>query len=243
MLQRFAAEGDPDFHEGRGDRVLAQGLAAFFMSAPWLPNETPGNAYVYYLDRWLVDAFEAFRTDVGFTSLRKLWKEEMGGHCDEIPDLINLGVSDPVWSSLVGDGIARVLRAITKEEWLYKHIKSYLGAQTDVVMQHFRVFVRVAWRTGLCKTLKESTRSGFGGVFGTTKLLSFCTAGRVMLTFGDAKVGPDVSFVGEDGEAAGARFGLQSCCGGMLEAIRLVDDVVAHWKLEDFKEARDVGFG
>lgn len=243
-LRQFAATGwvQGAFHEGRGDRLIARGLADFFEHTAWLPEETH-NAYVYYLDRWLVDAFVAFHDDDAFAELRVAWKREMGGHCDEIPDLINLGSSDPVWAALVGTGMARMLAAISGEPWLEEHISGYLGAQNNAVTQAFRHFVRKAWHTGLCTKLKDSTRSGHGGVFGKTKLLSFCTAGRIMFTFGDGVNGPSVSFVGEDGEAAGARFGLQSCRGSMVDAIGLIGDVIAHWSIDEFKEASDVFFG
>lgn len=79
----------------------------------------------------------------------------------------------------------------------------------------------------LWKKLDASDNRGFKGIFGSTELLTYSIAGRVMLTFNSGK--DQITLVGDDSNYR--RTGLQSMDGTVDSALYIINSLINHWDL------------
>lgn len=82
----------------------------------------------------------------------------------------------------------------------------------------------------------SSKHSGLGGKFGKVELLTFCTSGRVMITFRSEK--DNFTLVGD--ESDWKRTGTQTMHCTVDKAKEMVNEVVANWSPSKLTESDDV---
>jgi len=108
------------------------------------------------------------------------------------------------------------------------------------------LFVSRVYRQGLRQVIDASTKKGMSGTFGSTNLMSYVMAGRVMFTF--RKGNDSVSFLGAEGEDD-PRMELNSISATLPGARAMVEQVVQEWENsplpqnERFKDDTDVSLG
>jgi len=89
------------------------------------------------------------------------------------------------------------------------------------------------------KHINASKSSGMKGHFGNTELLTFCSAGRVMLTFNRGK--DNFTLIGD--ESDWKRTGVQSMHCTVLEAKEMVSEVIESWSPSKLLDDKKVWFG
>lgn len=89
------------------------------------------------------------------------------------------------------------------------------------------------------KHINASKSSGMKGQFGNTELMTFCTAGRVMLTFNRGKA--DFTLIGDDSNYK--RTGVQSMHCTVTEAREMVQEVIKNWSPSKLTDDKQVWFG
>ncbi len=107
------------------------------------------------------------------------------------------------------------------------------------IMVYFNRFIEQIYiGKGMHDAIMHMKMKGAGGTFGSTKLLTFDCAGRIMLTF--SRDTQQISFIkaSEDKLALGA--GVQSCNTDLITALTMIEDVTNNYAPEDFKEDPDV---
>ncbi len=93
--------------------------------------------------------------------------------------------------------------------------------------EQMKLFLERVYRQGLHEIITTSPERGMSGTFDGTMLFSFKTAGRIMLTF--ARDEDSVSFVFDESDPLGLRFGPQSLFSELNTAIGMIDDVTSAW--------------
>ena len=89
------------------------------------------------------------------------------------------------------------------------------------------------------RKIKSTKYSSLSGQFGKTELLTFCTAGRVMLTFRSEK--DNFTLVGD--ESDWKRTGTQSMHCTVDKAKEMVGEVVENWSENKLTKSDDIFFG
>lgn len=218
--------GHPDYAPSRGETLLAY-LLARYLDDPGIPGESPGINWLVDLPRHLVEAYAEFSTARRWSDARLAYKHQTG---HDIPDLVDAHKGG-LHRLLVAHSVARLMQLLAGEcgGWLKSRIESTCEAQNEVIDHAWRQFIRVAYRKIMPRIKKERHR-GNTGTFGTTDLLTYVMAGRVMFTFrrgGDS--GPYMTYVADDSDMYGSRSGPNSPGAPYAECVAMIEDVIAHW--------------
>jgi hypothetical protein len=137
----------------------------------------------------------------------------------------------------VAHSLCRLIPLLTGQEWLREALESALGAQMQVIDHAWRRFVRVAYR----KLMPRINGRGNSGLFGSTTLLTFDCAGRVMFTF--RRGSGDMTFVADASDPCGWRSGANSPGAPYAECVSMIEDVIEHWDIDGMRPNDTVGFG
>ena len=253
LLEEFilhAGERTPDGYgrKGRlllrGETTLMNGVAAY-LQRPEVPTSCIGARWVYHLDHYLVDAFEAMRTEPGYAGLRDMYRRETGG--EDVPDLLelHLGVGQfhrtMVVSSLISlcatiSGLCNGDGERTPCEWLRAKLEATFNAQAHVVDGAWLGFVRKAYRELAPRIDAERHRTNVG-VFGATTLRTFACAGRVLYNFSrdGSKYLNELCYVADESDMHGRRAGPNTTRTRYNKCVEMIEEVTALWSLDAMK--------
>lgn len=210
-------------------------FAAFFAS--WLntlniPADEEFDFYQLdpYLPQLAGDAWEAMRTgnDKFTTKVRKQYEEEVEHGMSNLFELGGNIVDQVLSTKMVG----YILSAVIEDEWIQTEVDSYFGAQRRAVEGAFDKFLRDVYRKGLFEIIDQSRSTGMTGQYGSTKLRTWTSAGRIMFTFARPKkqgIEVSVSFLAQDRDALALEAGLQSVEANLSTAMAMIADVIARW--------------
>lgn len=231
--QHFVSRGEQRW---KGDLLIATALAKYFDSklrAGEIPEYGPmsGLTFNSYLAKYLDDAWEYLRTSdkAGAVEFRKMFKKELER---DVPDLHD--ISGGVDRTLTIANLGSLMEKIIGTEWAKQWVEEYFFAQDHVLAVHFQKFVRKVYNDGMREQIDASRSSGMSGTFGKVELRTFVSAGRILMTFA-CKVGvlaskeETITFIGEEGEKQGKRFGIQSVHTNLVNALQMIDAVIYHW--------------
>lgn len=225
-LRRYAA-GQPQW---RGLKQIAMQLASWLEAQRTIPNDDPSCSITYRLPRYLAEAFAEWRELPEHAAFRKAYARETDGQ--ELPSLFGGGVGD-LHRALTVQTMGFMLR--TLDEGSEHDLDSYLNAATTVISQKFHEWIFRQYTPRLFRQIEKSRSSGMSAKFGPSSsydLRTFVSAGRVMITFavpGSAKQRDldAVTFIGEEGEPRGTRFGLQSFHTSLVNGLMLLEAAIA----------------
>ncbi len=230
-LRRFFARGEQKW---KGDLLITQALIAYFtrgLKNKEIPDYGPetGLSFTAYLAKYLDDAWEYLRTSKDGTWFRQDFEKELGR---EVPDLND--ISGGVDRTLTIANLGSLMQTIIGTEWAKQWVEKYFFAQDQVLALHFQKFVRQVYNDGMREQIDASKSSGMSGTFGKVELRTFITAGRIMMTFAFRPgvlqaTEESITFIGEEDEKPGKRFGIQSVHTNLVNAIQMIDAVIHHW--------------
>ncbi len=218
-----------DTPKARGEAVLLKYLAYYFFNH--VVSYHDGDPDINnYLARHIVEAFDRLQYDEDPFIIKYRKQFLQARERDTIPELteIEFGGLDR-WSTI--RMIKDLLNKVTDDKELSQQVENYLMAQDTVLEQSFHTFLRQVYRQGMYDLIDNCKLKGMSGKFGKTTLRSFCLAGRVMMTFAtqDGKLERSVTFVGDDRDQTGKRFGVQSVEADLTTALKIIDEVVIDW--------------
>lgn len=225
------------FCENRGDRVLADAMALWF--ADNAPGDELGINWFAHLHKYLVEAFDEFRTHERWQTARDAYAYACGG--EEIPDLVNVHVGG-LHRLLATHHLAYFCAAVSGEKWLREHLEAFFDAQQTCIDQAWWDFTRVAYRQIMPRIKVESHR-GNKGKFGKTELLTWAGMGRVMFTFRRGKDEDDVqvTYVADDGDEHGRRAGPNNSRTPYEVCVEMIREVATGWSLDKMKRDGKIG--
>jgi hypothetical protein len=226
----------------RGMVPLLLAIANYFEDHTEIPEDQLGINWCRDLGDHLVDAFEEFRKDPKHAVLRSQYREIRGY---DIPSLVDIRGSFEY--GFVSRDIARVMGDVTAQmyggDWLKAELEGRFGAQSHAIEEAWRTFVRKCYRTGLYDQIKAESHRGNSGEFGSTTLMTYVMAGRIMFTFNRDDRG--VSFVADESDASGCRSGINYPTDGLpyTKLVEMIEEVVANWDIDKLKPSKTVGLG
>jgi len=186
--------------------------------------------------KYVVEAYADFSADPKWEAERLAYRTETG--CD-IPDLVDAHAGG-LHRTLVAHSVCRLLPLLAKAPWLKAMLESTLGAQMAVIEHAWRRFVRVAYRK-LMPRVKAERHRGNAGMFGTTKLMTFDCAGRVMFTF--QRDSCQITYVADASDMYGNRSGPNAPGAPYAECVAMIEDVIAHWDIDKLQPSDAVEIG
>ncbi|MBT6691517.1 hypothetical protein HOB10_04260 [Candidatus Parcubacteria bacterium] len=197
----------------------------------------------HYLPRILADAWELFRHDDHsvVAKCRQDYLEAIERGNDEVVDLLDVQFQ-AVEKALTISTLARLIESAIERDMEYRsmganvrhNIESYFFAETTVLSKAWDCFLRQVYENGLLKVIDASDKCGMSGQFGNVAMRSLVSAGRIVFTLvkvEGAREGLEesITFIGEDGDKKGYRFGIQSVHCDFLTAMSLIDEVIRNW--------------
>ena len=226
--------GHPDYRASRGEALLAGLLAC------WIGESVPDHDdlvnFSSYLPGVVVEAYAALSTEPRWEEARRAYRDLTGR---DIPDLVDAHAGG-IHRALVAHDVCRLLPLLTREEWLRGALESTLGAQMQVVDHAWRRFVRRAYRE-LMPRIRDEAHRGNSGRFGSTTLLTYDIAGRVMFTF--RRGTGDVTYVADAGDMYGWRSGPNTLGAPYAECVSMIEEVVERWDLGVMRQCDTVVWG
>lgn len=228
--------GHPDYAPSRGETILSG------MFARWLEDSDATDnrrecSWTRDLDRYLIDAFADFVVDPKWAESRRAYERET---MHPVPDLLDV-YAGGLHRMLVVHSLSRLMPLLAGDGgWLRERLAVTFGAQMAVIDQAWRRFVRIAYRK-LMPRINAERHPGNSGVFGSTTLLTFASAGRVMFTFqrGDRTM----TYIADDGDPIGLRSGPNSPGAPYAECVAMIEDVIAHWDADKLQRSDTIGIG
>lgn len=216
--------GHPNYAPALGETILAA-MFASWLEESVIPNDDTHTVWERDLPIYAVEAYADFRTSSRWQASRDRYFDETGY---EIPDLVD-AFSGGLHRVLVAYHVCRLMPLLARAPWLRPMLETTLNAQSAVIDHAWRRFVRVAYRNVMPRIKTERHRAN-SGMFGTTKLMTFDCAGRVLFTFqrGDAQM----TYVADANDMYGNRSGPNSPGGPYAECVSMIEDVVAHWDID-----------
>ena len=231
-LAEFGRHGDIRM---RGERPFCLYFADWLKKHPTNDKYYVGTGIFPYLPQLITDAFENLRVGEDESTLSRRQSYLREKERDTLPEILNIesGGLDRV---LTISKLSSLMGKVTGYPWVETQIESYLKGQDTVLEQEFNGFVKRVYLEGLADLHEQSRTNGMRGVFDLTHLRGFTTAGRLMLTFArkddNGHDSHSISFVGEDGDIAGLRFGTQSIYAPLDIATGMIRDVIRNWPQE-----------
>lgn len=245
-LRRFVTTDGRDTPDGygriglrpsRGMPALLEACAHYIEACDAPEDKYDHAAVLRRLPEILTEAFRNFRIRPQWRALRDAYRAEVGY---DIPDLVDCHVGG-LHRMLVVRDVARVVALVLGEDWLRESLEAHFDAQMRVIDQAWDRFRHLAYRPLMTRIKAESHR-GNAGRFGTTDLLTFACAGRVMLTFARDN-GATMTYVADDGDSVGYRAGPNAPEPPYNVCVSLIEDVTNHWDIEKLKRSDSVSFG
>jgi len=204
----------------RGQVTLMRGVLQHLRGTEE-PNYT---SWLTYLDRFLGDAFHEIRTSGRHADLRSQYMAEMER---EIPDLYEIHVGG-LNRMLVVQALVRLCVVLSGRQWLQEKLNLAFNAQSAVIDQAWRCFVRVAY-SNMMKRINGEGHRGNTGVFGATILSTFACAGRVIFTF--ARGNDQMEYVADDGDPVGIRSGPNVSTTRYDVCVAMIEEVTSMWDM------------
>ncbi|HEX4662126.1 MAG TPA: hypothetical protein VH144_00765 [Candidatus Saccharimonadales bacterium] len=232
-LVRFAAEYGEYQGRTRGQETLAHYLAHYFRNLD-IPAEHEYDFWHIdqHLPQLLIGAMENFRTsEEGIVvNLRATYEFEVG---HELFDLTSVwGSGDPM---LEVHSISSLLVEVTgRQQWLEEKIDRVFNAKRRVLEQGVYLFMERVYRHGLGQLIADTRLRSMSGTFGQTKLRSYATAGRLMISFvrpGEEEDQFVTIICGED-DLLGLGVGVQSVYTDIHTALEMFAEVTTHWPVQ-----------
>lgn len=202
QLRRFVADEGASTDDGydrgssynpsRGEVTLVRAIADYFDDHPEIVDKDSGINWLVDLGKYLVDAFEEFRTLPKYQALREQYQLDGGEMRYEIPDLLDLRGS--YQHGHVTHDLERLMPILAGRcggEWLERDLTCRFGAEAMVIDHAWRRFVRICYRP-IAPRIKAERHRGNSGLFGRTTLRSYVLAGRIMFTFSRTSTVSDV---------------------------------------------------
>lgn len=93
----------------------------------------------------------------------------------------------------------------------------------------------------LMPRIKAEPHRGNSGQCGSTALLTYAMAGRVMFTF--ERASGSITYVADDGDVWGNRSGPNSPGAPYAECVAMIEEVIAHWDQDKLQPNETVGLG
>lgn len=246
-LRHFAEVGGDDlwdpiyerrgYRPHRGEQVLALGIAKY-LNEPSIPGDTIGINWYHDLHSHLADAFVEFRTHEKWALLRKAYEIKTEG--EKIPDLVDVHIGG-LHRLGIAHQIARLATVLSGETWLQSRLEAYFDAQQHCIDQAWERFVRVGYRQ-LMPRIKTEKHRGNKGAFGTTTLMTYAMAGRVMFTF-ERSNGGSMTYVADDSDMHGERSGPNAPATPYAECVAMIDEVSDHWDMQKMVKDNKIGMG
>lgn len=243
-LQEFAANegvglpdeyGHPDYAPGRGEAMLAS-MFANWLSASACPDEESGLVWARDIPQLVVESYADFAYSPEWSAPRRAYRKRTD---HDIPDLVDV-YAGGLHRSLVAHSVCRLMPLLAEAPWLRSMLESTLGAQMEVIDHAWRRFVKVAYRK-LMPRIKAESHRGNSGQFGSTALLTYAMAGRVMFTF--ERASGSITYVADDGDVWGSRSGPNSPCAPYAECVAMIEEVIANWDQDKLQSSETVGLG
>jgi len=227
--------GHPEYACGRGEDRLA------WMLSTWLeesesPDDPIDGSFTRHIPQLVVEAYAEFASSPRWESERSTYRRETG---HDIPDLVDV-YAGGIHRVLVAHSVCRLMPLLTGERWLETELEATLGAQMKVIDHSWRRFVRLAYRK-LMPRIKSESHRGNAGVFGTTTLMTFDCAGRVMFTFSRGEA--TMTYVADASDMYGLRSGPNKPGAPYAECVAMIDDVIAHWDIDKLVRSDTIGWG
>ncbi len=212
----------------RGHRQLTAYLRWYFMTQ--VKGDFEFTRILVHLPELLNRAFTLLReSDLPeVRSRRKSYLEAV--EKDQVPVLTD--VTEGLDRILAILSLGSLMKDVTGESFVERRIEAYFMAQDMLLMHGFNEFAYRVYLNGLSDIIDKSRRKGMSGTFSSTTLRSYVIAGRIMFSFsqkngeGNEK---SVSFVGEEDEKDGVRFGMQALYCTLEEALHMMSEVVSGW--------------
>ena len=228
--------GHPDYAPSRGETILA-GMFARWLEDSDAPNDRQECVWTRDLDKYLVEAFAEFVGDPKWADARQAYERET---MHPVPDLLDV-YAGGLHRTLVVHSLSRLMPLLAGDGgWLRERLAVTFGAQMSVIDHARRRFVRLAYRK-LMPRIKEEHHRGNVGVFGSTKLMTFDCAGRVMFTF--SRDSGQITYIADASDMYGNRSGPNAPGAPYAECVAMIEDVIAHWDIDKLKPSETVGIG
>ena len=253
---------DGDF-QTRGEKPLLLFLRWYFNNM--VANEVTFQhcGITHYLPRILADAWEHFRhgEENSVAICRKDYLEELGRGDEEIVDLLDIQFQ-AVEKALTISTLARMMKSIIGRDPRYQRlgdhvshqIEAYFFAETAMLSKIWDRVLREVYDRGLRDVIDASDKCGMSGQFGNVELRSMVYAGRIVFTLAKIEGGREgleesITFIGEDGDKPGYRFGIQSIHCDFMTAMSLINELLVKWpsdptlQAEMFTDNANIGIG
>lgn len=227
----------------RGDRVICKALAEWFEN-PEIPDKQIGLNWFKDLPELLQEAFDEFRTLPEWHLERSAYLIDTEG--SKFPDLVN--IHDDRNRTLTIMCLVDLMSAIyckverlnyDQARWLEHEMTHYYNAQWQIIEQSWKRFVKKCYRPFI-RRYKDERHSANSGTFGSTRLLTLSSAGRVMFTF--ARGDEDMTYVADDSDLYGNRAGPNYVSIPYTKCVEMIDDVVNNWDLDKLVRDDEVFF-
>ena len=209
-----------EYRPHRGQALLMRGVLQHLRETP----EPKYTQWVTYLDRFLGDAFAEIRTADHFAALRAAYSAEVG---DDVPDLYEIH-DGGLHRLLVVQALIRLCVVLSGCQWLQEKLSLAFNAQSAVIDQAWRRFVRVAYAPMMKRVNGEAHRRNVG-TFGATTLNTFACAGRVVFAFGRGDGW--IEYVADDGDPVGIRSGPNVSPTRYDVCVSMIEEVTSAWDI------------
>lgn len=227
--------GHPDYAPSRGEAMLA-GMFARWLDESGVPEGDGFSNWMCDIPCYVVEAYAEFTSDPKWDLARDAYRKATDR---DIPDLVDAHAGG-IHRTLVAHSVCRLMPLLADAKWLRPMLESTLNAQMVVIDHAWRRFVRVAYRK-LMPRIKSELHRGNVGVFGSTTLLTFDCAGRIMFTF--QRDSGTITYVADASDMYGTRSGPNSPGAPYAECVAMIEDVIAHWDIDKLQRSDTVRIG
>ena len=206
----------------------------------------------HYLPRILADAWELFRHDAHpiVAECRQNYLDAIERGDEEVVDLLDIQFQ-AVEKALTINTLACLMSDAIERDPMYQRglgthirhdIEAYFSAELTVLSKAWDRFLRQVYEGGLLRVIDASDKCGMSGQFGNVELRSLVSAGRIMFTLVKVEGGrqgleESITFIGEDGDKKGYRFGIQSVHCDLITALSLINELLAKWPSDPARQA------
>lgn len=225
LAQAFKNHAQGRNYDWKGEGILAAYLGWWFEERCQFKFRY--NSILQYFNKLMYEALEHFRQ--GDDSITTIYRTEYLNEIElsEVSNAFDIsygGMYRGPFIFSIESIIEKVLDQRIKIEF-----SAYMWAQDNVLSQKLQEFNLKVYRKGLFKLFNQCSCSAMSGEFGSTKLMTFMTAGRVLMTFLRKDSDLSVSFVATDEDPLGIRTGVQSVYATFIESLQLIQDVIDNW--------------
>lgn len=225
--------GHPDYSPGRGETIL-MGMFAKWLHDSDVPERSEYARWFVDLPDLVVEAFQDFSSAPEWEDARRAYKIRTS---NPVPDIAN-AYTRGLHGLLVACEVTRLLPLLANAPWLSKDLHLKVNAEMEVIDLAWKRFVKIVYRK-LLPHLNANNHRGYKGRFGSTELLTFGCAGRIMFTF--TRGTATMTYVADDGDVFGYRSGPNSPGAPYQECVSMIEDVIENWDANKLEHSDDVG--